>query len=692
MKYVAVTRPIVYAKHNNLRRVQLSIAFVWIVSLLIALPVVCGLNDSPNRDEHACQSYNGIFIISSSFGSFYLPAVVLLVVYHRIFAVIRKRHKSLGVKKSIKPNSQTALNKITESNIVAESTKLRSYFEKTIRLVGEEDRMNSMKVSQSEETEWKQSSSIDEGLNKPGAETVISVDSDRSSAYTFEHAVAESAFDGPRADILSPDVMLHEMSLEDLEDVRRLERIGLPLERNIELRRSSSLPFMDFPSLSSRDNSEYLINPGKIKVHDKEIETFRASFEQIRDAFSPYFISNKETGTPIRPSSSVWDTQMKNYSKCAHDNKVHVENPPYSSLMRNCEECSRSDTGTELSFYGIKINSKYRGCGPSNSGSGEVGNISTGSKIIQPIVKKLFLCLTCSGGFRLASDSSSSSSVDPIERPYSTSDQFSEYSSTSQATPTSADRRLYKDPGTEVPGRKYTETSQLFMQKYGPEVSYTCTTHANSEMGTVGTRVFNFQAEGTVTRLKNNQLLQNSCQYKNAKVDQGDLTSVRPSQCHCTVQEDLPNNIFHDVFKKHFLSRVNIKAKTPFSKPHISSHACPLISFVKAAGRCQTRKNSQNCSDASKCKEKMHKIRFSVIRESDTGSEVPTKMLPPNIITMGRPKSCKSTKSKLLAQRERKATKTLVIVLDQRDGDSVWLDLQTTRDKLVMFASYRAGI
>ncbi|CAH8866114.1 unnamed protein product [Trichobilharzia szidati] len=94
-RYLAVTKPIVYAKHNNMRRVQISIALVWIVSFLIAIPLVCGLNINTHKDPTICQSFNALYIICSSLGSFYLPAIILIVVYQRIFALIKQRHKSL---------------------------------------------------------------------------------------------------------------------------------------------------------------------------------------------------------------------------------------------------------------------------------------------------------------------------------------------------------------------------------------------------------------------------------------------------------------------------------------------------------------------------------------------------------------------------------------------------------------------
>jgi hypothetical protein len=38
--YIAVTKPLKYARHKNPKRVAIMIVIVWLVSFLIALPIV----------------------------------------------------------------------------------------------------------------------------------------------------------------------------------------------------------------------------------------------------------------------------------------------------------------------------------------------------------------------------------------------------------------------------------------------------------------------------------------------------------------------------------------------------------------------------------------------------------------------------------------------------------------------------
>ncbi|GIY87925.1 dopamine D2-like receptor [Caerostris extrusa] len=86
-KYIAVTQPIKYSKHRNNKRVFLTIAIVWIVSAAIGSPIVLGLNTSPERIPQLCVFYNSDFIIYSSLSSFYIPCIVMVFLYYKIFRV-----------------------------------------------------------------------------------------------------------------------------------------------------------------------------------------------------------------------------------------------------------------------------------------------------------------------------------------------------------------------------------------------------------------------------------------------------------------------------------------------------------------------------------------------------------------------------------------------------------------------------
>lgn len=94
-----MTQPIKYSKHKNNKRVFLSIIIVWFVSAAIGSPIVLGLNTSPERVPKLCVFYNSDFIIYSSLSSFYIPCLVMVYLYFRIFKAIHERaKKALGQK------------------------------------------------------------------------------------------------------------------------------------------------------------------------------------------------------------------------------------------------------------------------------------------------------------------------------------------------------------------------------------------------------------------------------------------------------------------------------------------------------------------------------------------------------------------------------------------------------------------
>ncbi|KAH1019601.1 hypothetical protein HUJ04_009393, partial [Dendroctonus ponderosae] len=89
--YIAVTKPIKYAKHKNSRRIWLTIAIVWGISAAIGSPIVLGLNNTSDRISNACLFFNSDFIIFSSLSSFYIPCIIMVFLYYSIFKALKTR-------------------------------------------------------------------------------------------------------------------------------------------------------------------------------------------------------------------------------------------------------------------------------------------------------------------------------------------------------------------------------------------------------------------------------------------------------------------------------------------------------------------------------------------------------------------------------------------------------------------------
>lgn len=93
-RYWAITDPINYARKRTVKRVTIMITITWVLSAGISSPPLIGWNDWPdNFDENTpCQltSERGYVVYSSS-GSFYIPLLIMTIVYVKIFTATRKR-------------------------------------------------------------------------------------------------------------------------------------------------------------------------------------------------------------------------------------------------------------------------------------------------------------------------------------------------------------------------------------------------------------------------------------------------------------------------------------------------------------------------------------------------------------------------------------------------------------------------
>uniref|UniRef100_A0A915HV66 G-protein coupled receptors family 1 profile domain-containing protein n=1 Tax=Romanomermis culicivorax TaxID=13658 RepID=A0A915HV66_ROMCU len=96
-RYWAITSPISYSNRRTMKFVLAMIAALWILSILISVPPLVGWNDwkSLSSMESTCQLTEETgFVVFSASGSFFVPLIVMTVVYMKIFAAARQRLRS----------------------------------------------------------------------------------------------------------------------------------------------------------------------------------------------------------------------------------------------------------------------------------------------------------------------------------------------------------------------------------------------------------------------------------------------------------------------------------------------------------------------------------------------------------------------------------------------------------------------
>lgn len=93
-RYWAITDPINYAQKRTVERVLILIFGVWVLSLLISSPPLIGWNDWPDdfSGDTPCQlTSNQGYVIYSSLGSFFIPLIIMTIVYIEIYIATRRR-------------------------------------------------------------------------------------------------------------------------------------------------------------------------------------------------------------------------------------------------------------------------------------------------------------------------------------------------------------------------------------------------------------------------------------------------------------------------------------------------------------------------------------------------------------------------------------------------------------------------
>lgn len=119
-RYTAVVMPVLYnTTHRSRTRVFVMIATVWVLAFAVSCPLLFGFNTTD--DPMVCSISNPDFVIYSSVVSFYLPFIVTLLVYIRIYVFLRMRRKRIAFGQasgkiqpgSIPPSVETCLQEET---------------------------------------------------------------------------------------------------------------------------------------------------------------------------------------------------------------------------------------------------------------------------------------------------------------------------------------------------------------------------------------------------------------------------------------------------------------------------------------------------------------------------------------------------------------------------------------------------
>ena len=110
------------------------IGLTWIISFAIAAPIALGMNYTESRAEtpKLCIFYNSEFLICSSLGSFYIPCIIMIFLYYRIFRAIHLRAKAQALRMATKKvtSSQASTTHVIENKAAKAPIVVKPFNEK----------------------------------------------------------------------------------------------------------------------------------------------------------------------------------------------------------------------------------------------------------------------------------------------------------------------------------------------------------------------------------------------------------------------------------------------------------------------------------------------------------------------------------------------------------------------------------
>ncbi|KAL4631307.1 alpha-1A adrenergic receptor-like [Arapaima gigas] len=111
-RYIGVSYPLRYPGIVTERRALLAMLGVWALSLVISIGPLLGWKQPPSLDDTDCRiTEEPFYALFSSLGSFYIPLVVILAMYFRVYVVARRTTKNLedGVMRERTSSSELTL-------------------------------------------------------------------------------------------------------------------------------------------------------------------------------------------------------------------------------------------------------------------------------------------------------------------------------------------------------------------------------------------------------------------------------------------------------------------------------------------------------------------------------------------------------------------------------------------------------
>ncbi|KAJ8350017.1 hypothetical protein SKAU_G00251470 [Synaphobranchus kaupii] len=95
-RYRAITDAVEYSRKRTSLRATVTIAVVWVLSVFISLPPLVWRHQGDQGDECLIKHDHIAFTIYSTFGAFYIPLALILILYYKIYRAAKTLYHKRG--------------------------------------------------------------------------------------------------------------------------------------------------------------------------------------------------------------------------------------------------------------------------------------------------------------------------------------------------------------------------------------------------------------------------------------------------------------------------------------------------------------------------------------------------------------------------------------------------------------------
>ncbi|XP_023132098.1 5-hydroxytryptamine receptor 1E [Amphiprion ocellaris] len=121
-RYWAITKAIEYARKRSARRAGVMVGTVWVISVFISIPPLfwrqrSGSSSSSNLQQCIIEHDHLGYTIYSTLGAFYIPMIIILILYYRIYNAAKTLYQKRGSSRHLSSRSIGSQNSVDHCRV-----------------------------------------------------------------------------------------------------------------------------------------------------------------------------------------------------------------------------------------------------------------------------------------------------------------------------------------------------------------------------------------------------------------------------------------------------------------------------------------------------------------------------------------------------------------------------------------------